>query len=53
LRFFPQEIKHYIYKDICPEEAYLTQEEILNTVKKIELDQLEATELPNKRKEFR
>lgn len=40
LRFFPQDITRYIYKDICPDNAYLTQEEIINTISKIKEDML-------------
>lgn len=36
LRFFPQDITKYIYKDICSDNAYLTQEEIMETILKIE-----------------
>lgn len=40
LRFFPQDITRHIYQDLCPENAYLTQEEIINTILKIEKDML-------------
>ncbi|WP_019215160.1 hypothetical protein [Legionella tunisiensis] len=36
LRFFPQDMTRHIYKDICPDNAYLTQEEIIDTILKIE-----------------
>lgn len=38
LRFFPREIPPLIYKDICPKQAYLTHEEIMETIQKIEHD---------------
>lgn len=49
LRFFPQDITRHIYKDICPVNAYLTQEEIIDTILKIEKDMLsEALETTKK-----
>ncbi|KTD14967.1 hypothetical protein [Legionella israelensis] len=40
LRFFPQDITRYIYKNVCSDNAYLTQDEIMDAILKIEANSL-------------